>query len=152
MPPLTTSTPSLDLGHKKRGIAGRITMNPLEKRRETTITTFGGCPLATPSDSPVTLPDHPRASRDLLVPEQAGTLDPRFSAISRYDRATTDGCVFTTTRLSASAYANVPQWRDSWGTVQPRNNELSLDHACKFFYNLLSNNKTDIHQTKRVGS
>jgi hypothetical protein len=79
-------------------------------------------------------------------------MDARFSVIPRYDRATDDGCVFTTTRLDANSFANAPQWRDSWGTVQTENNALGLDHACKFFYNLLSNDKTDIHQTKGLGS
>jgi len=107
--------------------------------------------MITPSDNPVTIPKYPRGGAYLLVPEQAGSMEARYSVISRYDRATAHGCVFTTTRLDAQAFASAPEWRDSAGDVQAQNSIISLDHACEFFYNLLSNDKTDIHQTKRVG-
>jgi len=146
VPPLTTSSPSLDPGRKKRGIAGHITMDPLEKRvATTTIMFFGDCSLATPYASQLTIPRWPKATPDLLLPDEAGTLNSMLSVIPRYDRATNDGCVFTTTRLDANSFANAPKWQDSWGITRDTNNMLSMDHPCKFFYNLLSNEKTDIH-------
>ena len=126
MPPGITSDPF----PKKRDIAGRITVD-IEKRGSLTrLSRLGGCTLSTAVES-ITLPVYPRARSDILSPDVAGTLAVSLSVISRYDRATSDGCVFTTTRLSADSFVNAPEWRDTLGIVRIPNSQLSLDHACK---------------------
>jgi hypothetical protein len=151
VPPFTTSDPNPNPDFKKRAIAGRITMNPLQKRANpSTITSFGGCSLNTPAASPVTLPGWPAVTADILQPDQANNMAARYSIISRYDRATREGCVFTTTRLNANDFANAPQWQDFTGTVRTNNNMASLDHACRSYCNLLAKDKTDFHFRRKV--
>ena len=108
-------------------------MDPIKKRAApSAISTLGGCALATPAASPLNLPGWPSIFTDMLQPEQAGNLAPQYDTISRYDRATSAGCIFTTTRLSANDFLNAPNWQDyngnSFGNI---NNQGSLDHACK---------------------
>lgn len=69
----------------------------------------------------------------IYKPDLAGNLPASFSVISRYDRATTIGCVVTTTRLSASEFSQAPGWTDYGKEVDDgENNRISPDHACKF--------------------
>lgn len=69
----------------------------------------------------------------MLVAEQRGVMAPKYSVVSRYDRATSENCVFTTTRMNAAEFANAPVWTDFAGTTYNNNNDPSLDHACSWF-------------------
>jgi hypothetical protein len=69
----------------------------------------------------------------MLNHDQFGQMAATFSDIPRYDRATYDNCVFTTVRLNAVDFANAPAWQDASEKQWPENNDISLDHACKFY-------------------
>jgi len=84
VPPLPTSAPTLGPDINKRGIAGRIDVDLEKRHRKSTLSILGGCRMAAPSQSPITIPSHPRAAAQILSPDQAGTMDPRFTGISRY--------------------------------------------------------------------
>lgn len=134
MPSFTTAPdPPTSDAFKRRYIAGRITADPLRKRDAgSTIESLGGCALQTPAATPLVRPGWPSVFNDLINPEKAGNLDPKYSNIPRYDRATQEACVYTTTRLSANDFMNAPgDWMDFAGKNYGENNKPSLDHACK---------------------
>lgn len=109
------------------------TINHLEKRTVSSIlSSIQGCSLATPSGSPVrVIPQYPKPSVSILRPDQSGNLEPRFSVIPRYGRATRINYVPTITRLDANSFANAPAWIGGDGKVRRSNNLLTIDHACK---------------------
>jgi hypothetical protein len=127
-----TTPPISDPDLKKRSIAGRIAINPIQKRGSSSnLRTLGGCTIITQPGLPFTRPAYPFPFTDMLQAERAGNMDPKFSVISRYDLATRAGCVFTTTKLNANRFANAPDWENVNGDIKPENKRLSLDHACK---------------------
>ena len=131
VPPFTTSAPDTTPEYRRRAIPGRIQPGPLEKRNSApSVSIFGHCALATPASSPLQIPEWPAVGSDMISPEIAGRLPMPYSSISRYDRATIDGCVFTTTRLSANDFQRAPLWQDyRGGNYGNNNNVASLDHA-----------------------
>lgn len=80
----------------------------------------------------LTRPAWPAITKDIMVPDNKGNLPASFQSLSRYDRATNIGCVFTTTRLDVAAFTNAPAFTDYSGKVFRNNNDGSLDHACKY--------------------
>jgi hypothetical protein len=139
IPPFITSGPDPNPDFKKRSIAGRLVMNRFEKRADSlTISSLGGCALTTPAAHPLTRPGWPSVYYDMIVPDQAGVAPVAYSVISRYDRATSIGCVFTTTRLDANGFVGAPQWADYNLNFWPDNNGASLDHACKLIHTFLA--------------
>lgn len=131
VPPYSTSGPDPTPDYRKRAIAGRITVDPIKKRGDSSaISTLGGCALATPAGMPLTRPGWPSVYMEMLQAEGAGHMDPKYNIIPRYDRATSEGCVFTTTRLNAKNFLNAPNWQNYAGrNFNNNNNQGSLDHA-----------------------
>jgi hypothetical protein len=138
--PYTTSPPDddpTDPDLRKRAIAGRITMNHLQKRGASSrVTSLSNCRLQTPRASPLFFPAYPAPTAEMLDkelnPAAKGPIPASLSTISRYDRATsTGGCVFTTTRLDAKDFSAAPAWSNYEGKAYSNNNDASLDHACK---------------------
>ncbi|KAI9643088.1 hypothetical protein NHQ30_008823 [Ciborinia camelliae] len=124
VPPYTTPEPVItDLDLRRHQIASRV---PLDKRGATSdILSLGGCAMTTS----LTRPAWPAITKDIMSPDNAGNLPTRFKALSRYDRATNVGCVFTTTRLNVAAFTNAPTFTDYSGKLFKNNNDGSLDHA-----------------------
>lgn len=133
VPPITTSPPDPNPDFKKRGIAGRITMDPIHKRGQSVlINNLGGCQLATARQEPLTQPGWPSINVDMIPSDMADDMPEEYSEISRYDRATRVGCVMTTTRLSARQFHRAPSWMNlEENNFNNRNDAASLDHACK---------------------
>ncbi|CAD6448847.1 21725305-b7ef-4914-aa7c-2f61d60e08b6 [Sclerotinia trifoliorum] len=124
VPSYTTPEPvTTDLDLRRHNIAGRV---PLDKRGVTSdILSLGGCTMA----KSLTQPAWPAITKDIMGPDGKGKLVASYKSISRYDRATNIGCVFTTTRLDVAAFTNAPAFTDYSGKVYKNNNDGSLDHA-----------------------
>ncbi|KAI9692688.1 MAG: hypothetical protein M1820_009438 [Bogoriella megaspora] len=133
VPPVTTSEPSLTNELARRARVSTDTSHSLAKRGGAVVlTAFGDppCALTTPPTQPLTRPAYPYPYPDLLQDEQAGLMNPAYSVISRYDRATSINGLFTTTRLDANSFANAPHWDDYLRSREGnKNNDVSLDHA-----------------------
>lgn len=133
VPPRSRSGPTPTGDCCKRSIAGHTTLNHIKKPAlPSTIQSLGGCSVATPTSWPLSFPGGPSVYSDMIQPDSVGKMNPKFSKISRYDRATRIGDVFTTTRLHADELFNLPKWQDSREVVYVTNNRWSLDHACVF--------------------
>lgn len=133
VPPRSRSGPTPTGDCCKRSIAGHTTLNQIKKPAlPSTIESLGGCSVATPTSWPLSLPGWPSVFSDMIQPDSVGKMNPKFSKISQYDRATRIGVVFTTTRLHADELFNLPQWQDFREVDCVTNNRWSLDHACVF--------------------
>ncbi|KAI9708919.1 MAG: hypothetical protein M1820_003613 [Bogoriella megaspora] len=133
-PPYSSFEPSAtsdDPDLRVRALAGRITMGPMEKRAQpSAVSILGGCRLNTPPATPLQQPGWPRATADILNPDLNTALPQNLASISRYHRATVDGCAFTTTSLNASDFQTAPSWKNWRGLdYNNANNEVTMDHA-----------------------
>lgn len=101
------------------------------------VKTLGACALASGTVAKLTRPPWPRATADILKPDAQNKMQPKWSVISRYDRATGTGpcgTVPTVTRLDAQAFQIASNYQGLDGKPKPDNDRLSLDHACKYQY------------------
>ena len=131
VPPYLTSGPDPSADVRERAVFDDWHMNK-KRAKPSAIPKLGDCVLNPPPNSPLTLPGWPRATPDVLNPEIAGNLKPQYSTMSRYDRASSSDCVFTTSRVNAKDFSNAPHWQDSRGRDwNNANNIATLDHACQ---------------------
>ncbi|KAK8098836.1 uncharacterized protein PG998_012077 [Apiospora kogelbergensis] len=96
------------------------------------VKTLGACALASGTVAKLTRPPWPRATADILKPDAQNKMQPKWSVMSRYDRATGTGpcgTVPTVTRLDAQAFQIASNYQGLDGKPKPDNDRLSLDHA-----------------------
>ncbi|KAG9527372.1 hypothetical protein KCU93_g5257, partial [Aureobasidium melanogenum] len=105
-------------------LAGRIALSHQKRATASTISSFATCMLPLSVTRPAYF-----SPTDMLNADLQGDLQPPFAAISRYDKATASGCVFTTTRLTANEFRVAPSWADITGKYQKDNRRASVDHA-----------------------